>query len=372
MTKYKIKLAPPDIDESVMDILSKRFATAASNPNASLHKLEHQFTELMGSKYALLLNSGTSAIHLALLAVGVELGDEVICPSFTFAATINAISYINATPIIIDSEEKTWNMSPDLLQKAIVDRIEKGKKPKAVLVAHTYGMPCQLEEILEICREYDIPLVEDAAGSLGAKYKGKMLGTFGDVGIISFNYNKIITTMGGGLLLTDNEAIRKKSYYLSTQAKSAKPFYHHEEVGYNYQMHGLSAELGLLQLDLLEERVEKKRSIHNLYFEALNDFSDITFLKEQENFFSSYWLSTVVLKDEGDVVRLKKHLSDSGVEARFLWNPMHRQPVFSEYPSYLNGVSDNLFKHGLALPSGTGLTKEQQQFVIKMIMDFLG
>ncbi len=372
MTEYKIKLAPPDIDESVIDILSKRFATAASNPNASLQKLEDGFTKLMGSKHALLLISGTSAIHLALLAVGVEQGDEVICPSFTFAATINAISYINATPIIIDSEKKTWNMSPDLLQKAIVDRIEKGKKPKAMLVAHTYGMPCQLEDIMAICKRYKIPLIEDAAGSLGATYKGKMLGTFGDVGIISFNYNKIITTMGGGLLLTDNEDIRNKSYYLSTQAKSDKPFYHHEEVGYNYQMNGLSAELGLLQLDLLGERVKKKRSIHNLYFDSFNNLSGVRLLKEPENCFSSYWLSTIVLDNPKNTVALKNHLAASGVEARFLWNPMHRQPVFSEYPSYLNGVSDDLFKHGLALPSGTGLTKEEQQFVIKIIMDFLG
>ncbi len=371
MTNFKIKLAPPDIAESTMNLLSKQFSNAAKNPNESLRKLENQFTALMGSKHGLLLNSGTSAIHLALLAVGVEQGDEVICPSFTFAATINAISYINAKPIIIDSEKKTWNMSPVLLREAIEDRIKKGKKPKAVLVAHTYGMPCQLDEIMTICKRYKIPLIEDAAGSLGATYKGKMVGTFGDVGVISFNYNKIITTMGGGLLLTDNEDIRDKSYYLSTQAKSLKSYYHHEEVGYNYQMNGLAAELGLFQLHLLTERVERKRSIHNLYVASLHNLSGISFLKEPENCFSSYWLSTIILKNPKNTLALKDHLAASGVEARFLWNPMHRQPVFSEFPSYINGVSDDLFERGLALPSGTSLTKGEQQFVITIIADFL-
>lgn len=371
MTHYKIKLAPPDIDESTMNLLSTQFGSAANNPSASLRKLEDQFKQLMGSKHALLVNSGTSAIHLALLSVGVERGDEVICPSFTFAATINAISYINATPIIVDSEKDTWNISPVLLREAIKDRIEKGKKPKAVLVAHTYGMACQLDEVMATCHEYNIPLIEDAAGSLGATYKGKMLGTFGDVGIISFNYNKIITTLGGGLLLTNNKGIRDRSYYLSTQAKSAKPYYHHEKVGYNYQMNGLAAELGLLQLNLLTERVEKKRSIHHLYFQSLDNLLGISLMQEQKKCFSNYWLSTILLDDADHVVKLKNYLEANGVEARFLWNPMHRQPVFSRFPSYLNGVADDLFERGLALPSGTSLTIDEQQFIIKIIKDYL-
>ncbi len=370
MAGYRIKLAAPDLEVKDFEALPEHLLKGIQDPGIALRKFEAVINNKLGSKHSLALNSGTSALHLGLLALGVAEGDEVLCPSFTFAATINAVSYTGATPIIVDSEFDTWNICPKLLQEAITDRIAKGKYPKALLVAHTYGMPAKIEEILAICDQYGISVVEDAAGSLGSTYKGKYLGTFGDVGIISFNYNKIVTTGGGGILLTKSEEVREKAAYLATQAKSKKAYYEHHQIGYNYQMNGLAAELGILQFPSLEEKMIKKRAIYNHYLNQLASFENVVFQKENDVSQSNRWLTTLLVESSDQVQELKDRLHSKGIEVRNLWNPMHRQPVFQHYPNYLNGTSESLFQRGLALPSGTSLTTDELEEVSEYIKSF--
>lgn len=371
MPEYRIKLAPPDIKYNILEELPKHLSESVRDPGNSLRKFENMVKNKLEIAHALALSTGTGALHLALLSLDIGAGDEVLCPSFTFAATINAISYVGATPVIIDSETLTWNMSPELLKKAIEDRINDGKHPKALLLAHTYGMPAKMEEILSLCKIYRIPVIEDAAGSLGSKYKGKYLGAFGDVGIISFNYNKIITTGGGGMLLTNSKDIREKAAYLATQAKSNKPYYEHRQIGYNYQMNGLAAELGVSQFDSLDDRISKKRTLFENYVNAFSDNTFIQFQKEGEHSRSNRWLTTILLENASDSMLLREKLCERGIEARHLWYPMHLQPVFNHFPDYSDGSSEKLFNHGLALPSGTNLTMDQQLEVAECIKKHL-
>ncbi len=307
------------------------------------------------------LSSGTAALHLALIMLGVQAGDEVICQTMTFSASANPIAYQGATPVFVDSEEQTWNMSPKYLEAAILDRIENGKKPKAIIVVHLYGMPAQMDRIMEIADKYEIPVVEDAAEALGSSYKGQKLGTFGAMSILSFNGNKIITTSGGGALVSKNEEWIKKSRFLATQARDAAPHYQHSHIGYNYRMSNISAGIGRGQMEVLPQRVEKRRSNFTFYKKAFSGMEAIKFADEPNaDYSSNRWLSTVLIEANGGVTRedIRLHLEKDNIETRPLWKPMHLQPVFANSPFYGDGTSERLFDLGLCLPSGSNLSDE--------------
>lgn len=318
------------------------------------------------------LSSGTSALHLALILLGIESGDEVICQSMTFSASANPIAYQKAQPIFVDSEEDTWNMSPEILEIAIKGRIAKGKKPKAIIVVHLYGMPAKMEAIMHMANLYDIPVIEDAAEALGSKYKGRALGTFGAMSILSFNGNKIITTSGGGALVAAKEDWIKKARFLATQARDAAPHYQHSHIGYNYRMSNICAGIGRGQMEVLSQRVEQRRKNFAFYQKAFSNMPQISFQMESDsNFFSNRWLSTILMDDAtGNTPTredIRKALEKENIECRPLWKPMHLQPVFSDAPFYGNGTSEKLFDHGLCLPSGSNLTEDDLTRVVKHI-----
>jgi dTDP-4-amino-4,6-dideoxygalactose transaminase len=307
------------------------------------------------------LNSGTAAIHLALIILGVKQGDEVICSSFTFSATANPIMYQGATPVFIDSEMDTWNMDPELLETAIKDRINKNHKPKAIVLVHLYGMPAKINEILEISRRFDIPLIEDAAEALGSRFNSQSCGTFGEIGILSFNGNKIITTSGGGALISNSVKYIEKARFLATQARDKAPHYQHSEVGYNYRMSNIVAGIGRGQLEVLDDRINKRRENNQYYRRLLAGYDSISFQNEPEVHFSNYWLSTIIVESNKSAItndKIRQSMELENIETRPLWKPMHLQPVFAGFPSYLNGVSERLFKNGLCLPSGSNLTDD--------------
>ena len=365
-----------------------------------------------GDKEIVALSAGTAAVHLSLLAVGVKPGDEVLCQSFTFCASCHPITYLGAKPVLIDSEPDTWNMSPELLEEAINDRIAKtGKKPKAIMVVYLYGMPAKIDEILAIGRKYDIPVIEDAAEGMGSKYNGKVCGTFGAYGILSFNGNKMITTSGGGALIVPDTEAKKRIMFFATQAREAYPYYQHEEIGYNYRMSNICAGIGRGQMSVVDEHIAHHRHIARLYEEAFKDIEGITYHAEPKDgqMESNYWLSTIVL-DENLKVRneeaayaeaitgavggaagvvhgggnihtdcepnrnveaMRIALDKAGIESRPLWKPMHKQPVYKDAPAYVNGVSESLFKQGLCLPSGPLVTDEHVAYIVEKINECL-
>ena len=310
------------------------------------------------SKVAL-LSSGTAAIHLGLKLLGVERGDDVICQSFTFSASANPIQYLGANPIFVDSEKDTWNISPSLLEKCILERIAFGKKPKAIIAVHLYGMPYKVDIINSISRKYNIPILEDSAEALGSMYNGQNCGTFGDISILSFNGNKIITTSGGGALVTKNIDIKSKAVYLATQARDNAPHYQHSQIGYNYRMSNVLAGIGRGQMKVLKDRVEGRRKNYSIYTEQLASLTDIEFLSEPTGYFSNRWLTCILTKSFEVREEIRKALEDENIESRPLWKPMHMQPVFAEELNYVNGVSEDLFNRGLCLPSGTNIPKEE-------------
>ena len=309
--------------------------------------------------HAVALSSGTAAIHLALIMLGVSKGDEVICQSFTFAASANPICYQGATPIFVDSEPDTWNMDPILLEQAICDRMKQtGLKPKAILPVHLYGTPARMNEICDIASRYGIPVVEDAAEAMGAVYDGRYCGTFGQYGIFSFNGNKMITTSGGGALLchTEEEAQRVKFY--ATQAREPFPWYQHEQIGYNYRLSNVSAGIGRGQMRVVDNHIAHRRAIHRLYTELLAGLPGITVVEPKKStiFLPNYWLTTIKVDSNEtsfSALQLMQHLAKADIETRPLWKPLHLQPVFSSSPTYVNGVSEALFNCGLCLPSGS-------------------
>lgn len=309
------------------------------------------------------LSSGTAALHLALIMLGIKPGDEVICQSMTFAASANPIAYLGATPIFIDSEEKTLNLCPRQLRTAIEDRISNGKKPKAIIAVHLYGMPYQVDEINAVAKEFDIPVVEDAAEALGSTYKGENCGTFAEYAVLSFNGNKIITTSGGGALVTKNQSAKEKAVFLATQARDAAPHYQHSEIGYNYRLSNISAGIGRGQMEVLNKRVNSRREMHDFYVDL---FSEIEGVKVHSapnaDYFSNHWLSVISIDEAktGGISRenLRLHLEELNIESRPLWKPMHMQPVFKEAPFYGAGVAERLFQDNLCLPSGSNLNKE--------------
>ena len=321
------------------------------------------------------LSAGTAALHLGLILLGVEPGDEVICQSFTFAASANPIAYLEATPVFVDSEKDTWNMDPVLLEEAIKDRLAKtGKLPKAIIPVHLYGMPVKMEEVMEVANRYGIPVLEDSAEALGSAYKGKKCGTFGEYGVLSFNGNKMITTSGGGALICPNEEKAKRALFYATQAREQAPHYQHEKIGYNYRMSNICAGIGRGQMFVLDEHVARRREIHDLYVKLLNGVKGVKVMcqPEGEDFNSNYWLTCITVDPEEagftrEDVRLA--LDEDKIESRPLWKPMHLQPVFKNAPFYGNGTSERLFEIGLCLPSGPTLTDEDVERVVKVIYD---
>ena len=319
------------------------------------------------------LSSGTAALHLALILLDVRPGDEVICSTFTFVASANPILYCQATPVFIDSEPSSWNMDPNLLREAIQDRIRiTRKKPKVILVVHLYGMPADMQSIMSVADEFEIPVLEDAAEALGSTYDGQHCGTFGKIGVYSFNGNKIITTSGGGALISGDESLCRKATFLATQARDEAPHYQHSQIGYNYRMSNISAGIGLGQMEVLDERIAKRRENNNFYRSAFVNVDGLIFLTEpSEHYRSNYWLTTILLNPEetGGVTReyLRIHLQRQGIESRPLWKPMHLQPLFDSYPCYCKGTSELLFETGLCLPSGSTLSDTQRCFVAESI-----
>ena len=337
---------------------------APLGPN--VNGFEQDIINYTGVNAASVLSSGTAAIHLALILLGVERGDEVICSSFTFSASANPIIYLGATPIFVDSEKETWNMCPDLLTETIKDRIAKGKTPKAIILVHLYGMPSKIAEIIAISKKYNIPIVEDAAEALGSSYEGQALGTFGELGIYSFNGNKIITTSGGGALVSNNPEYCQKATILATQARDEAPHYQHSKIGYNYRMSNILAGIGRGQMEVLDSRVQARRANH-AYYKAHLESDSMLFIREPESCFSNRWLTCVLTKSYEQREKIRQALVDNNIEARPLWKPMHKQPVFEKYPAFTNRVSEGLFEKGLCLPSGSSLTTENLDSIIKVV-----
>lgn len=329
---------------------------------------ENELASYNGVGYCAALSSGTAAIHLALIILGIQHGDEVICSTFTFSGSCNPILYQGATPIFVDSERDTWNMDPELLEVAIKDRIATtGRRPEAIILVHLYGMPAKIDEIMAIARKYEIPVIEDAAEAIGSMYQNRKLGSFGNLGIYSFNGNKIITTSGGGALVSNNEVWIQKARFLATQAREPAPHYEHVEVGYNYRLSNVCAGIGRGQLQVLDERVNQRRANFHKYEKAFEGISGVSLLKEPKYAFSNRWLSTILVDpSKTGVTRedIRRSLQDENIESRPLWKPMHLQPVFKNSPSYTSGVSEELFDQGLCLPSGSNLSKEELDSVI--------
>lgn len=319
------------------------------------------------------LSAGTAALHLALIECGVVHGNEVICQSMTFSASANPIAYCGATAVFIDSEKETWNMCPVALEEAIADRVSKGKKPKAIIVVHLYGMPAKMDEITAIAEKYEIPVIEDAAEALGSTHKGKACGTFGRFGILSFNGNKIITTSGGGALVCHTQEDKDKTVFLSTQARDNAPHYQHTQIGYNYRMSNIVAGIGRGQMEVLPSRVESRRSMHDFYVELFKDIDGVTVFSEPSaDYYSNHWLSAIILnaKVTGKTREdLRLSFLEDNIESRPLWKPMHLQPVFANAPYYGRKVAEELFDNGLCLPSGSNLTDSERERIAKKVKE---
>lgn len=362
MTPTKIWLSSPHMGGNEQQYVKEAFDTnwvAPLGPNVNGFETDlEQF--LNDNVQVAALSSGTAAIHLGLILLGVGPGDEVICQSFTFSASANPICYLGATPVFVDSEPDTWNICPIALEEAIKDRIAKGKKPKAIIGVHLYGMPFKVDDIKALAARYEIPLLEDSAEALGSHYNGKKCGTFGDLSVLSFNGNKIITTSGGGALVTHSKAMKDKAVFLSTQARDHAAHYQHSEIGYNYRMSNICAGIGRGQMEVLEAHVNLRRAMHDFYTHYFADKTGVTVFKEPEAiFYSNHWLTSIVIdpvlvgKTRED---LRLFLEQHHIETRPLWKPMHLQPVFAECPYYGTDVAERLFENGLCLPSGSNLT----------------
>ncbi len=374
--KSRIWLSSPHMGDEELNFVNEAFVTnwiAPLGPN--VNGFEEDLSKYCSVKHAAALSSGTAAIHLALIILGIKQDDEVICSSFTFSASANPILYQHAVPVFVDSEEDTWNMDPSLLEEAIKDRISKGKKPKAIIVVHLYGMPAKMDEILSIAAKYEIPVIEDAAEGLGARYNDKALGSFGDMGVLSFNGNKIITTSGGGALLSENEEYIKKARFLSTQARDDAPHYQHSTIGYNYRMSNILAGIGRGQMKVLNDRVEARRAVYSWYVELLKEYEGIKFQSEPSNCYSNRWLTSAeIVPEKTGITRedIRLALVEEEIETRPLWKPMHLQPIFEGYPMYENGVSARLFENGLCFPSGSNMTDENYERISTSLLKVLG
>lgn len=373
-TNSKIWLSSPHMGGKEQEYVNEAFETnwvAPLGPN--VNGFENDIAEFLGEGICVsALSSGTAAIHLGLILLGVESGDEVICQSMTFSASANPIAYLGAKPVFIDSERDTWNMDPVFLEEAIISRTSRGKKPKAIIVVHLYGMPAKMEEITAIAKKYDIPVLEDAAEALGSSINNIKCGAFGDIGILSFNGNKIITTSGGGALVSKNKNRVDKATFLSTQARDPAPHYQHSQIGFNYRMSNICAGIGRGQMQVLNKRIEQRRNNFNFYKKSLSDLEGFTFLEEPAGYFSNRWLTTVLINIvprerniTNDTIRLE--LEKENIECRPLWKPMHLQPVFADAIYFGGNTAENLFRFGLCLPSGSNLIRENLVCVVENI-----
>lgn len=394
----RIYLSSPHMGGEELHYIHDAFAKNWIAPlGENVDGFEKDLQRYTGRDHAAVVTSGTAALHLALILCGVEADDEVVCQSMTFAASANPILYQGATPVFVDSEMDTWNMDPQLLDKAIWDRIQKKGKPKAIIVVHLYGMPANIEAIMKVADKYEIPVIEDAAEALGSSLDHRQCGGFGRFSVLSFNGNKIITTSGGGALLSDTKQLIDKARFLATQARDDAPHYQHSELGYNYRMSNIAAGIGRGQMKVLANRVAKRRANHEYYFKALgktwlppstlrsnatanklwpfNPFysspTGIYFLKEPNGYFSNRWLTTILVnpKETGGITKddIRQELEKQQIESRPLWKPMHLQPLYKEYPYFGDGISDMLFKYGLCLPSGSNLSNQDLQRIISAI-----
>lgn len=368
-TNTKIYLSSPHMGGSEQKFVQDAFETnwiAPLGPNVNGFEAAIK-TYIGDEKSVAVLSSGTAAIHLALELLGVSKGDEVLCQSFTFSASANPIMYQGATPVFIDSERDTWNMCPDLLELAIKDRIAKYKKPKAIIAVHLYGMPYKANEINAIAKKYDIPVVEDSAEALGSTYFGKSCSTLSDMGILSFNGNKIITTSGGGAIVVDNNTIKDKAVFLSTQARDDAPHYEHSHVGFNYRMSNVLAGIGRGQMEVIDDRVAARRKNYEFYKAHLAPYKNIQFLEEPDHFYCNRWITCILTESFDMRETLRLALLEDNIESRPLWKPMHMQPIFKDNLHFSNGTSEALFDCGLCLPSGSNLSAADLQRIITNI-----
>ncbi|TGD57146.1 DegT/DnrJ/EryC1/StrS family aminotransferase [Flavobacterium humi] len=373
----KIWLSSPHMGGSEQQFVKEAFDTnwvAPLGPNVSGFEkdLEHYIGE---NSQVAALSSGTGAIHLGLILLGVQAGDEVICQSMTFSASANPILYLGAIPVFVDSEPETWNICPEALEEAIKDRIAKGKKPKAIIGVHLYGMPFKIDEIKAIADAYQIPLLEDSAEALGSTYKGRKCGTFGEIGVLSFNGNKIITTSGGGALVTSKPEIKSKAVFMATQARDNAPHYQHSEIGYNYRMSNICAGIGRGQMQVLDKHVGLRRGMHQWYADFFAKIDGVTLFSEpSDDFYSNHWLSAIVIDPEKTGGKtstdLRLALESANIESRPLWKPMHLQPIFEQYPYYGGKISQDLFENGLCLPSGSNTTEEEKNRIFAELQLF--
>jgi dTDP-4-amino-4,6-dideoxygalactose transaminase len=414
MERKRIYLCLAHMSGNEMKYIQEAFDTNWVVPlGPNVNGFEQDLKEFCGveGKEVVALSAGTAAVHLALLACGVGPGDEVLVQSFTFCASSHPVTYLGATPVFVDSEEDTWNMDPQLLEQAILDRIEKtGKKPKAIVPVYLYGMPAKIEEIMAVANKYEIPVIEDAAEGLGSRYKGQTCGTFGRYGVLSFNGNKMITTSGGGALICPDAAAKQEIMYYATQARESYPYYQHEHIGYNYRMSNICAGIGRGQMTVLNEHIQHHQKVFALYKELLKEVPGITLHENPSaDYNSNFWLNTILLdadlkvkgqehayeaKIEGavggaagvthaaktlrtdcepnaNVEAMRLALDAAGIESRPLWKPMHKQPVYAQNPAYVNGVSEALFKRGLCLPSGPCVTEEEVRYIVDRIKGVL-
>lgn len=374
----KIWLSSPHMGGNELKYINEAFEenwVAPLGPN--VNGFETDLEQFLGENAKVAaLSAGTAALHLALIECGIEHGDEVICQSMTFSASANPIAYCGAIPVFIDSEPDTWNMCPDALKEAIQDRIQKGTKPKAIIVVHLYGMPAKMNEITAIAAEYQIPIIEDAAEALGSSYQGKACGIFGRFGILSFNGNKIITTSGGGALVCHTQEDKDKAVFLSTQARDNAPHYQHSHIGFNYRMSNIVAGIGRGQMEVLKDRVAARRAMHDFYIEIFKNIEGVTvFTEPGDDFYSNHWLSAIIIDPETTGKNregLRLAFLEDNIESRPLWKPMHLQPVFEKTSYYGTDISEKLFDNGLCLPSGSNLSDEDRSRIRTVIHSYFG
>jgi len=372
MENKKIWLSSPHMGENEYKYVTEAFDLNWIAPvGPHLNSFEKKLSEISDGKEIAALSSGTSAIHLALILLGVECGDEVICSSFTFSASANPIIYQGAKPVFVDSELDTWNICPKYLEEAIINRLENNIKPKAIIVVHLYGMPAKMTEIIALSKKYDIPIIEDAAEGLGSTYFGKPLGCLAEFGIYSFNGNKIITTSGGGALISSDKEKIQKSKFLATQARDDAPHYEHSHLGFNYRLSNVSAAIGLGQLEVLQDRVNRRREIFDYYRRELSQIKEISFVEEMDGFYSNRWLSTILISKDSKANRedVRLHLEKDNIEARPLWKPMHQQPIFKHCLSFGGDNSEYLFQYGLCLPSGSNMSDDDLNRIVTKIKE---
>lgn len=377
MNNSKIWLSSPHMGGKEQKYVQEAFDSnwvAPLGPNVTGFENDIE-SYLQDNVHVAALSSGTAALHLGLVLLGIKAGDEVLCQTFTFSASANPIVYLGATPVFVDSETETWNMCPVALEEAIVDRIRLGKKPKAIIAVHLYGMPFKVDAIVNVAQKYDLPILEDSAEALGSTYKGRKCGTFGTIGVLSFNGNKIITTSGGGAVVSHDKIVKEKAVFLATQARDFAPHYQHSEIGYNYRLSNICAGIGRGQMEVLDSHINLRRAMNQFYIDVFAQINEVTVFSEPTtDYFSNHWLTAIVVDSKtvnsktNELLRL--FLENENIESRPLWKPMHLQPIFEKYPFYGNNVAETLFNQGLCLPSGSNTNDREKNRIQEAIHRF--